>query len=319
MNLLVTGGAGFIGTNFVKRQLSQNSLKASKITVLDKLTYAGNLENFSLDERELFEFVEGDICEIQLVSRLIKDADVIINFAAESHVDRSIQNGTEFLQTNVIGTHVLLDGCRKFGIEKFLQISTDEVYGSIDEGSWNEDFPLLPNSPYSASKAGADLLVRAYGNTFGFHTNITRCSNNYGPYQFPEKVIPLLVTNLILGKKLPIYGNGRNIRDWLHVEDHCRGIELVLQNGKKGGIYNIGGGTELSNLQLAQRILTNFGSDESQIEFVADRLGHDLRYSVDVEKISSELGFYPQIDFETGLKKTIEFYRENHHWWSNKK
>ena len=319
MNLLVTGGAGFIGTNFVKRQLSQNLLKASKITVLDKLTYAGHVDNFSLDERELFEFVEGDICDSQLVSRLVKDADVIINFAAESHVDRSIQNGTEFLQTNVIGTHVLLDGCRKFGIEKFLQISTDEVYGSIDDGSWNEDYPLLPNSPYSASKAGADLLVRAYGNTFGFYTNITRCSNNYGPYQFPEKVIPLFVTNLILGKKLPIYGNGGNIRDWLHVEDHCRGIELVLQNGKKGGIYNIGGGTELSNLQLAQTILTNFGSDETQIEFVTDRLGHDLRYSVDIEKITSEIGFYPQVDFEVGLKKTIEFYIENQRWWSSKK
>jgi dTDP-glucose 4,6-dehydratase len=319
MNLLITGGAGFIGTNFVKRQLKHNPLRISKIVVLDKLTYSGSVENFSQDERRLFEFVEGDICNSVLMSRLVKGADFIVNFAAESHVDRSISNATEFVQTNIVGTQVLLDSCRKNGIEKFLQVSTDEVYGSIDAGSWTEDYPLLPNSPYSASKAGADLLVRAYGNTFGFHTNITRCSNNYGPYQFPEKVIPLFVTNLILGGKLPIYGNGANIRDWLHVEDHCRGIELVLQGGKKGDIYNIGGGTELNNLQLAQKILTILGSDESQLEFVADRLGHDLRYSVNIDKIKSELGFSPRIDFEDGLKKTVDFYTENRLWWSSKR
>ncbi len=319
MNLLITGGAGFIGTNFVKRQLNCNPLGASKIVVLDKLTYAGNKMNFSSDERENFEFVEGDICNSDLVGRLTKHADYIVNFAAESHVDRSIENANEFVQTNVVGTQVLLDNCRKFGIDKFLQVSTDEVYGSIAEGSWTEEFPLLPNSPYSASKAGADHLVRAYGSTFDFHTNVTRCSNNYGPYQYPEKVIPLFVTNLILGRKLPIYGNGENIRDWLHVEDHCKGIELVLQNGSKGEIYNIGGGTEMSNLELARKLLSVFALDESHLEFVPDRPGHDLRYSVNIGKIESELGYTPHIDFETGLNKTINFYRENSSWWSAKK
>jgi dTDP-glucose 4,6-dehydratase len=315
VNLLITGGAGFIGTNFVKRQIASNPLKISKIVVLDKLTYAGNLGNFSVDELKHFEFVQGDICDSQLVSRLVKEADLLVNFAAESHVDRSIQNGADFVQTNVIGTQVLLDNCRKIGIERFLQVSTDEVYGSIDEGSWSEDFALLPNSPYSASKAGADLLVRAYGKTFGFHTNITRCSNNYGPFQFPEKVIPLFVTNLILGKKLPIYGTGTNIRDWLHVDDHCSGIELVLQGGKLGEIYNIGGGQELSNIELANLILDEFNSGPEQLEYVTDRLGHDLRYSVDTSKIEKELAYNPKITFADGLRSTIDFYRKNQSWW----
>ena len=317
MNLLITGGAGFIGTNFVKRQLNHNSLKASKIVMIDKLTYAGNLSNFSSEERELFEFIEGDICDSDLVGRLAKQADYLVNFAAESHVDRSIQNATDFVQTNLIGTQVLLDSCRKFGIERFLQVSTDEVYGSIEEGSWSEDYPLLPNSPYSASKAGADLLVRAYGKTFGFHTNVTRCSNNYGPYQFPEKVIPLFVTNLILGRKLPIYGNGKNIRDWLHVEDHCHGVELVLQGGRDGEIYNIGGGTELENIELANLILNQFGLGLDRVEYVADRLGHDIRYSVDITKIQNDLGYKPNISFSDGLTSTIEFYKENQVWWKN--
>ena len=318
MNLLITGGAGFIGTNFVKRQLNLNPLKASKIVVIDKLTYAGDLNNFSSEERELFEFVEGDICDSDLVGRLVKQADYLVNFAAESHVDRSIQNATEFVQTNMVGTQVLLDNCRKFGIQRFLQVSTDEVYGSIDEGSWSEDYPLLPNSPYSASKAGADLLVRAYGKTFGFHTNVTRCSNNYGPYQFPEKVIPLFVTNLILGRKLPIYGNGKNIRDWLHVDDHCHGVELVLQGGRNGEIYNIGGGTELENIKLANLILSQFGLGSDRVEDVADRLGHDIRYSVEIKKIEKELGYRPEISFTDGLKSTIEFYMENRNWWENR-
>ena len=318
MNLLITGGAGFIGTNFVKRQLNYNPLKASKIVVVDKLTYAGNMNNFSNDERELFEFVHGDICDSDLVDRLVRQADYIVNFAAESHVDRSIQNATEFVQTNVVGTQVLLDSCRQFGIEKFLQVSTDEVYGSIPEGSWTEDYPLLPNSPYSASKAGGDLLVRAYGKTFGFHTNVTRCSNNYGPYQFPEKVIPLFVTNLILGRKLPIYGNGKNIRDWLHVEDHCHGVELVLQDGRDGEIYNIGGGTELENIELASLILSQFSLGSDCVEHVADRLGHDIRYSVDITKIQNELGYEPNISFSDGLTSTIEFYKENRSWWENR-
>ncbi len=317
MNLLITGGAGFIGTNFVKRQLNHNPLQASKIVVLDKLTYAGNLNNFSSDERELFEFVEGDICNPDLSSRLVKQADFVVNFAAESHVDRSIENATEFVQTNVFGTQVLLDNCRKFGVERFLQVSTDEVYGSISEGSWTEDYPLLPNSPYSASKAGADLLVRAYGKTFGFHTNVTRCSNNYGPYQYLEKVIPLFVTNLIRGRKLPIYGNGKNIRDWLHVEDHCHGVELVLKGGRDGEIYNIGGGTELENLELAELILNQFHLGAEWVEYVVDRLGHDIRYSVDISKIESELGYKPKILFIDGLTSTIEFYKQNSSWWKN--
>ena len=317
MKLLVTGGAGFIGTNFVKRQISLNPLGLSEILVLDKLTYAGNIDNFNNEEKSKFEFIQGDICDSTIVDQLIKRVDLVVNFAAESHVDRSISSGTNFVQTNTLGTQVLLDSCRKHEISKFLQVSTDEVYGSIDEGSWNEEFPLLPNSPYSASKAGADLLVRAYGRTFDFHTNITRCSNNYGPYQYPEKVIPLFVTNLIRGKQIPIYGKGSNIRDWLHVEDHCHGIELVLQRGHKGEIYNIGGGTELTNIELAATILGHLGFKEDKIEFVNDRLGHDSRYSVDISKITAHLGFNPQVSFVSGLKGTIDFYQQNHSWWKS--
>ena len=317
MKLLVTGGAGFIGTNFVKRQISLNPIGVSEIVVLDKLTYAGNFENFTPGEKSNFEFIQGDICDQDLVDQLIKRVDLVVNFAAESHVDRSISSGTNFVQTNTFGTQILLDSCRKHGISKILQVSTDEVYGSIDKGSWNEEFPLLPNSPYSASKAGADLLVRAYGRTFDFHTNVTRCSNNYGPYQYPEKVIPLFVTNLIRGKQIPIYGKGLNIRDWLHVEDHCRGIELVLQRGHKGEIYNIGGGTELTNIELATTILNHFGFKEDKIDFVKDRLGHDSRYSVDISKITAHLGFMPQVSFDSGLMSTIDFYQQNQVWWKS--
>jgi dTDP-glucose 4,6-dehydratase len=317
MKILVTGGAGFIGSNFVKRQISLNPMNVSKIVVLDKLTYAGNLNNFTSEERNAFEFIHGDICNVETVERLVKDSDQIVNFAAESHVDRSISSGTNFVKTNALGTQVLLDACRKLGVSKFLQVSTDEVYGSIDEGSWDENFPLMPNSPYSASKAGADLLVQAYGKTFDFHTNITRCSNNYGPYQFPEKVIPLFVTNLIRGKQIPIYGKGLNIRDWLHVDDHCRGIELVLQRGHKGEIYNIGGGTELTNIELATSILNYLGLKDDKMEFVKDRLGHDSRYSVDASKITAHLGFIPQVSFASGLKSTIAFYQQNHGWWKS--
>jgi len=317
MKILITGGAGFIGSNFVKRQIRLNPMNVSKIVVLDKLTYAGNLNNFTIEERDAFEFIHGDICDVETVERLVKDSDQIVNFAAESHVDRSISSGTNFVETNTLGTQVLLDACRKLGVSKFLQVSTDEVYGSIDEGSWDENFPLMPNSPYSASKASADLLVRAYGKTFGLHTNITRCSNNYGPYQFPEKVIPLFVTNLLQGKQVPIYGKGLNVRDWLHVDDHCRGIELVLQNGEKGEIYNIGGGTELTNIELAQSILENFGFGEEKVSFVQDRLGHDNRYSVDITKISTNLGYAPLTPFQDGLRSTIEFYKENTTWWNS--
>lgn len=319
MKILVTGGAGFIGSNFVKRQLTNGSLNIAKIVVLDKLTYAGNIGNFTRDELRQFEFVQGDICDTSLVQNHLSGVDVVINFAAESHVDRSISSATDFVRTNVLGTQILLENCLHANVGKFIQISTDEVYGSIDNGSWTEEFPLLPNSPYSATKAGADHLVRAYGKTFDMHTNITRCSNNYGSYQFPEKIIPLFVTNLIQGKELPIYGDGLQIRDWLHVEDHCRGIELVLERGRKGEIYNIGGGTELTNIQLAQKILSAFGCNDSMIKFVEDRPGHDTRYSVDIKKISTELGYRPEIHFETGLQSTIEFYRKNPKWWANLK
>jgi dTDP-glucose 4,6-dehydratase len=316
MNLLVTGGAGFIGSNFVKRLIASNTLNVSKITVLDKLTYAGNLGNFNRNELEQFEFIHGDICDGSLIEESLTDVDVLVNFAAESHVDRSISGASEFVSTNTLGTQVLLEKSLKAGVGKYVQISTDEVYGSIEEGSWDEEYPLLPNSPYSASKASADLFVRAYHRTFGMDTNVTRCSNNYGPYQYPEKIIPLFATNLIQNKKVPIYGTGMNVRDWLHVTDHCRGIEAVINGGRPGEIYNIGGGTELNNLQLAEKILSNFGCDESEIDFVPDRLGHDTRYSVNINKITTELGYLPSIDFGDGLEETIEFYRNNKAWWA---
>ena len=319
MKILVTGGAGFIGSNFVKRQIANNSMGLSKIIVLDKLTYAGNLDNFTEYELEQIEFVHGDICDSSLVQKLLSEVEVVVNFAAESHVDRSISSASEFVVTNALGTQIMLENSVKSGIEKFVQVSTDEVYGSIEEGSWNEEFPLQPNSPYSASKASADLLVRSYNRTFGLNANITRCSNNYGNYQYPEKVIPLFITNLIEGKKIPIYGKGLNIRDWLHVDDHCRGIEAVVKGGRPGEIYNIGGGTELTNLQLADNILSLFGEDNSKIDHVSDRLGHDMRYSVDFEKIKTELGYLPEIDFEVGLRNTVAFYKSNLNWWKSLK
>jgi dTDP-glucose 4,6-dehydratase len=315
LKILVTGGAGFIGSNFVKRQLSENPLSISEIIVLDKLTYAGNMKNFSKVERELFEFIEGDICDVDATEAIIKKVDYIVNFAAESHVDRSLINASSFVTSNTLGTQVLLENSRRHGIEKFVQVSTDEVYGSISEGSWDENFPLMPNSPYSASKASADLMVRSYQKTFGLNTNVTRCSNNYGPFQYPEKIIPLFVTNLIQKKKLPMYGSGSNIREWIHVEDHCRGIELVISNGKSGEIYNIGSGNEMTNLELATLILKEMGEDESRIEFVNDRQGHDFRYSVSSERISRDLGFSPKIDFLTGLRSTIDFYKKESSWW----
>jgi dTDP-glucose 4,6-dehydratase len=315
LKILVTGGAGFIGSNFVKRQLSENPLSISEIIVLDKLTYAGNMKNFSKVERELFEFIEGDICDVDATEAIIKKVDYIVNFAAESHVDRSLINASSFVTSNILGTQVLLENSRRHGIEKFVQVSTDEVYGSISEGSWDENFPLMPNSPYSASKASADLMVRSYQKTFGLNTNVTRCSNNYGPFQYPEKIIPLFVTNLIQKKKLPMYGSGSNIREWIHVEDHCRGIELVISNGKSGEIYNIGSGNEMTNLELATLILKEMGEDESRIEFVNDRQGHDFRYSVSSERISRDLGFSPKIDFLTGLRSTIDFYKKESSWW----
>jgi len=315
MNLLVTGGAGFIGSNFVRRILDGSLRGVSSVTVLDKLTYAGTLTNLSALPSDCFEFVQGDICDQELVSSLALRSDVVVNFAAESHVDRSITGARDFILTNVLGTQTLLEAARGGGVETFIQVSTDEVYGSIAQGSWTETEPLLPNSPYAASKASADLIARSYFNTYGLDVRITRCSNNYGPNQYPEKIIPLFVTNLIDGIKVPVYGNGSNIRDWLHVDDHCSGIFSVLTGGRAGEIYNIGGGVELTNLELTKKILSLMGKDASFIEHVSDRLGHDIRYSVNINKISNELGYIPKVDWEVGIAKTVEWYQENEAWW----
>ena len=317
MRLLVTGGAGFIGSNFVRKVFDQTLTGFSRITVLDKLTYAGSKNNLELvAQNENYSFFHGDICNPSLINSLISEVDAIINFAAESHVDRSIQSSAEFIHTNVTGVQVLLDAIKASNRNiRFVQVSTDEVYGSINAGSWNEDAPLLPNSPYSASKAGGELLARAYHRTHGLDVVITRCSNNYGTHHFPEKLIPLFITNLLEGKKVPVYGTGENVRDWLHVDDHCRGIYAVLMNGKSGDVYNIGGGRELTNNEITSRILEAMGANQSSIEQVEDRKGHDLRYSVDWTKIKRELGYEPQVNFEDGLKQTINWYRENEAWW----
>ena len=315
MRLLVTGGAGFIGSNFVRRIVDGTFSGISQVTVLDKLTYAGTLENLEMLPANSFEFIRGDISDPGLVSDLVKRNDAIVNFAAESHVDRSITGARDFIETNILGVQNLLAAALTNEVKTFVQISTDEVYGTISKGSWDEDFPLLPNSPYSASKASADLICRSYHRTFGMDVRVTRCSNNYGPYQFPEKIIPLFITNLIEGKKVPLYGKGLNVRDWLHVDDHCQGIFAVLTAGKPGNIYNIGGGRELTNRELTDLILRKFSRDESSIEYVADRLGHDLRYSVSHEKITRELGYQPKIKFEEGLEQTIEWYKNNESWW----
>lgn len=315
MRVLVTGGAGFIGSNFVRRIVDGTLSGISAITVLDKLTYAGTLTNLAGLPKDSFEFVHGDICDQDLTEQLALKHDAIVNFAAESHVDRSIKGSRDFILTNVLGTQTLLDAAKKGTVQTFVQISTDEVYGSIATGSWPETDPLLPNSPYAASKASADLIARSYHRTHGLDVRITRCSNNYGPFQFPEKVIPLFVTNLIDGLKVPVYGAGSNVRDWLHVDDHCRGIHAVLTRGVAGEIYNIGGGTELSNMELTYKILELMGKDGASIEYVVDRLGHDLRYSVNIAKISSGLGYKPSVKLDSGLKETVEWYQENESWW----
>ena len=322
MKLLVTGGAGFIGSNFVRMALTNkfSDFNVEQLTVLDLLTYAGDEENLkpvASDKR--YKFVKGDIRDLELAKKLMQDANQVVHFAAESHVDRSIEGGSEFVSTNVMGTQVLLDAAKSSNIKRFVHVSTDEVYGSISEGSWPEDHPLLPNSPYSASKAGSDLLVRAYNRTHKLDTVITRCSNNYGQYQFPEKVMPLFITNIIEGKKVPLYGNGLNVRDWLHVDDHCRGIALALTKGRAGEVYNIGGGTELTNVELTHKILKAMGVGEEFIQPVEDRKGHDLRYSVDISKINIELGYSPQVNFEEGLEQTVNWYKNNDAWWRKHK
>ena len=317
MRLLVTGGAGFIGSNFVRKVFDQTLTGFSRITVLDKLTYAGSKNNLKLvQQEENYSFFNGDILDPKLVNSLLSEVDAVINFAAESHVDRSIQSSAEFVNTNVTGVQVLLDAIKASNRRiRFVQVSTDEVYGSINSGSWDENAPLLPNSPYSASKAGGELLARAYHRTHELDVVITSCSNNYGTHHFPEKLIPLFITNLLEGKKVPVYGTGHNVRDWLHVDDHCRGIYAVLMNGRPGEVYNIGGGRELTNHEITTLILHAMGADESSIEYVEDRKGHDLRYSVDWAKINRELGYEPQVKFEDGLKETIQWYRDNEAWW----
>ncbi len=318
MRILVTGAAGFIGSNYVRRLLggAYPGHEATSVTVLDALTYAGTLTNLaSVADNPRYTFVQGDIRDGDLLADLVPGHDAIVHFAAESHVDRSITGAADFVLTNVLGTQKLLQAALDGGVGKFVHVSTDEVYGSIDEGSWAEDRPLEPNSPYSASKASSDLVARAYGRTFGMDVSITRCSNNYGPHQFPEKVIPLFVTNLMDGKKVPLYGDGLNIRDWLHVDDHCRGIQLVLDGGRPGEIYNIGGGTELTNMELTGLLLEAMGVGWEMVDRVADRKGHDRRYSVDIGKISAELGYRPQVPFEQGLADTVQWYREHETWW----
>jgi len=321
MKILVTGGAGFIGSNYIFFMLQ--TYPDVQITNLDKLTYAGNLENLSVVERNLsyssrYQFIKGDIVDRKLIDNLLTQGfDAVINFAAESHVDRSIEEAGIFILTNVSGTQILLEGVKKYKINRFIQISTDEVYGSLGpEGKFTEESPLKPNSPYSASKASADLICRAYFKTFNLPVIITRCSNNYGPYQFPEKVIPLFITNALENIPLPLYGDGLNIRDWIYVEDHCRAIDLVFRKGKDGEIYNIGGNCERTNIAITQTILEKLNKPETLITFVKDRLGHDRRYAIAADKIEKELGWKPVHSFETGIDKTITWYLNNKSWWA---
>jgi dTDP-glucose 4,6-dehydratase len=316
MKILVTGGAGFIGSNFVHYMLER--YPSYQIINLDALTYAGNLENLrSIQENSNYTFVKGDITNSELVNSLFEQGvDTVVHFAAESHVDRSILEPDVFVKTNVLGTQVLLEAARKYDVKKFVHVSTDEVYGTLGEtGLFTEDTPLSPNSPYSASKAGSDLLVRSYHETFGLSVNITRCSNNYGPYQFPEKLIPLMIANALNDKPLPVYGDGLNIRDWLYVEDHCSAIDLVLHKGINGEVYNIGGNNERTNIQIVQTILRELGKPESLIQYVKDRLGHDRRYGIDATKITNELGWEPKHNFDTGIHETIRWYLDNQDWW----
>ncbi len=317
MRYFVTGGAGFIGSNYVRGLLSGLwGSDVSAVTVFDAFTYAGNRANLaecSSDHR--LKVIVGDIRAATDIDSSLPGHDVIVHFAAESHVDRSIKSSSIFVTTNVLGTQQLLEGALRHNIRTFVHVSTDEVYGSITEGSWNEEEPLLPNSPYAASKASSDLLVRSYARTYGLDVRITRCSNNFGTHQFPEKVIPLFITNLLDGKKVPLYGDGLNVRDWLHVDDHCRGIQLVIENGRQGEIYNIGGGTELTNRQLTTLILDEFKLGEDMVLPVGDRLGHDRRYSVDWNKIKRELGYLPTRSLNDTLPEIIKWYRDNESWW----
>lgn len=322
MNIIVTGGAGFIGSNFIFHMLKEHM--EDRIICMDKLTYAGNLSTLAgVMDNPKFRFVKMDICNREAVYGLFEEEhpDMVVNFAAESHVDRSIENPEIFLQTNIIGTSVLMDACRKYGIQRYHQVSTDEVYGDLPldrpDLFFTETTPIHTSSPYSSSKAGADLLVLAYHRTYGLPVTISRCSNNYGPYHFPEKLIPLMIINALHDKPLPVYGDGLNVRDWLYVEDHCRAIDLILQKGKVGEIYNVGGHNEMRNIDIVKLICKELGKPESLITHVTDRKGHDRRYAIDPTKIHNELGWLPETRFADGIKKTIKWYLENQLWWEN--
>ena len=317
MKYVVTGGCGFIGSNYVRGLLSDRwGGNVEQVTVIDSLTYAGNLANLDpvISDPRL-TFVREDIVNQKEISEILKGHDIVVHFAAESHVDRSISGSAEFIRTNVLGTHSMLQASLNANIKQFLHVSTDEVYGSISEGSWDEQEPLLPNSPYAASKASSDLIARSFFVTHGLDVRITRCSNNFGIYQYPEKVMPLFITNLMEGKKVPLYGDGLNVRDWLHVDDHCRGIQLVIDKGRAGQIYNIGGGTELSNIDLTNMIIAAMGATKASIEPVQDRKAHDRRYSVDITKIHNELGYAPQCTLHDTLADIVDWYKNNEQWW----
>jgi dTDP-glucose 4,6-dehydratase len=317
VRVLITGGAGFIGSQYARMLLSGEFPGTGDVhvTVLDKLTYAGNLANLApVSALGNFTFVHGDICDASLMETVVPGHDAVINFAAETHVDRSIVGAGPFVETNVMGVQTLLDACLSAGTRRVIQVSTDEVYGSVNQGSWAEDAAMEPHSPYAASKAGGDLLAQAYAHTHGLDVRITRCCNNYGPYQFPEKIIPLFMTNLMDGLQVPVYGDGKNVRSWVHVADHCRGIQLVLERGEAGGVYHIGGDSELSNLELTQAILECCGRSWDMVEYVRDRKGHDRRYSLDYSLLRG-LGYAPQVGFESGLAATMRWYRQNRSWW----
>ncbi len=322
MKIIVTGGAGFIGGNFVHYMLKNHP--EDEIICLDALTYAGNMETLApVMENPKFKFVKGDITDRKMVFELFEaeKPDIIVNFAAESHVDRSIEDPEIFLKTNILGTGVLLDACRQYGITRYHQVSTDEVYGDLPldrpDLFFTEETPLHTSSPYSASKASADLLVQAYHRTFKVPVTISRCSNNYGPYHFPEKLIPLMIANALNDKKLPVYGKGENVRDWLYVEDHCHAIDLIIRNGRVGEVYNIGGHNERTNLQVVKTIIKELGKSEDLIQYVTDRAGHDMRYAIDPTKIKNELGWEPETTFDEGIKRTIKWYLDNKEWWEN--
>ncbi|WP_371578380.1 dTDP-glucose 4,6-dehydratase [Streptomyces sp. NBC_01314] len=316
MRIMVTGGAGFIGSHYVRTLLlgGYPGSDSVSVTVLDNLTYAGNRANLPPSHPRL-DFVRGDVCDPSLLRELLPGHDAVVHFAAESHVDRSLVSAGEFIRTNVGGTHAVLDAALATGVPRAVHISTDEVYGSIDHGSWTEESPLLPNSPYAASKAAADLVARSYFRTYGLDVSITRCSNNYGPYQHPEKLIPLFVTHLLEGRTVPLYGTGDNRREWLHVDDHCRAVHRVLLGGRAGEVYNIGSGSEYSNLSVTERLVELCDADRSAIRYVTDRKGHDRRYALDDTKIREELGYAPAISFVDGLADTVDWYRSNPAWW----